>query len=109
MGDWTDWVEVAFDAGGEAGARLLNHDTLLRLVRSAPEPEMNILGIDDWAKRKGPALFSWIWKPISQWNYYSSAESVARWLRANPGVEIISRTLIDMKLSCYLKGISRAK
>ncbi len=76
---------LAFDAGGEAGARLLralgmpvSHDTLLRLVRNAPEKEMNtprVLGIDDWAKRKGQSYGTILVdleahrKPIGQWIY----------------------------------------
>lgn len=55
--------QVAFESGGEAGARLLeavampvSPDTLLRLVRKAPEPAAEtprVLGLDDWAKKKG--------------------------------------------------------
>ncbi len=55
--------KTAFALGGEAGAVLLaimgmavSPDTLLRLIRRAPEPELTtprVLGIDDWAKRKG--------------------------------------------------------
>lgn len=54
---------AAFALGGEAGASLLaimgmavSPDTLIRLIRKAPEPEMETpraLGIDEWAKRKG--------------------------------------------------------
>ena len=49
--------------GGAAGERLaaeLDHpasrDTLIRLVRACPMPEPptpRILGVDDWARRKG--------------------------------------------------------
>ena len=55
--------QVAFALGGEAGAILLSvmgiavsHDTLLRLIRRASEPELTtprVLGVDEWAKRKG--------------------------------------------------------
>ena len=55
--------QVAFALGGEAGSRLLaimemavSPDTLLRLIRKAPEPEVStprVVGIDEWAKRKG--------------------------------------------------------
>ena len=58
--------QAAFVLGGEAGASLLaimgmtvSPDTLLRLIRKAPEPEVKtprILGVDEWAKRKGPQL-----------------------------------------------------
>lgn len=56
-------MQVAYEVGGEAGARILkmlqmpiSPDTLIRLVRQAPEPEVKtprVLGVDDWAKRKG--------------------------------------------------------
>ena len=53
---------IAFAAGGEAGARLartlgmpISPDTLLRLIRRAPEgeaPVPTVLGVDYWALRK---------------------------------------------------------
>ena len=55
--------QVAFEVGGEAGTRLLlllcmpvSADTLIRMVRRTPELTVNtprVLGVDDWAKRKG--------------------------------------------------------
>ena len=52
--------KVAFALGGEAGAALLaimgmavSPDTLLRLIRKAPEAEMKtprVLGVDDWVR-----------------------------------------------------------
>lgn len=89
---------LAFDAGGEAGARLLralgtpvSHDTLLRLVRNAPEKETNtprVLGIDDWAKRKGQSYGTILvdleaHKPVDLLAD-RSAELVAEWLRTQP-------------------------
>ena len=54
---------IAFELGGEAGARfarelglLVSADTLLGRIREAPcegTEEVRALGIDDWAKRKG--------------------------------------------------------
>src|SRR3954454_17560093 len=51
--------------GGEGSARLLQHlampasaDTVLRLIRSVPLPEPEpprVVGVDDWALRKGSA------------------------------------------------------
>ena len=105
---------VAFEAGGEAGARLLNElgmptspDTLIRLVRNASEPEMNtprVLGIDDWAKRKGQSYGTILvdleaHKPVDLLPD-RSAELVAEWLKTHPGVEIISRD----RGSEYIKG-----
>jgi transposase len=54
---------IAVATGGDAGARLARHlgypvspDTLLRLLRGAPEarvPTPTMLGVDDWAIHKG--------------------------------------------------------
>jgi transposase len=58
-----DQMQVAFALGGEAGSRLLTFlgmpvsgDTLLRLIRTSPEPAVTtprVLGVDDWAQRQG--------------------------------------------------------
>jgi transposase len=57
------WREVGFALGGEAGTRLLGQmqmttsvRTLLRLLRTEPElsgSSVCVLGLDDWALRKG--------------------------------------------------------
>lgn len=54
---------IAFTAGGEAGSRLTadlcmqtSGDTLLRILRSKTLPEAStprVLGVDDWAQRRG--------------------------------------------------------
>ena len=97
--------QAAFVLGGEAGASLLaimgmavSPDTLLRLIRKAPEPEVEtprILGVDDWAKRKGQSYGTILVdlearKPIDLLPD-RSAESFAKWLKEHPGVEVISR------------------
>ena len=55
-------VAIAFESGGEAGAKLakklqieVGPDTLLRLIRNYPEPKTDttqVMGIDDFAFRK---------------------------------------------------------
>jgi transposase len=91
--------------GGAAGERLANElaqpasrDTLIRLVRRhelpAP-PTPRILGVDDWARRKGHTYAS-ILVDIERGEIIDllpdrSAETFAQWLREHPGVEVISR------------------
>jgi len=106
--------EVAFALGGKAGASLLtimgmsvSHDTLLRLIRRAPEPEMatpRALGVDDWAKRKGHSYGTILvnlvtHRPVDLLSE-KSAESLAKWLKEHPGVEVIS---LDRGVE-YIKG-----
>jgi transposase len=97
--------KVAFVLGGEAGACLLatmgmavSPDTLLRLIRKAPESEVKtprVLGVDDWSKRKGHSYGTILvdleaHKPVDLLPD-RSAESFAKWLKEHTGVEIISR------------------
>jgi len=106
--------QAAFVLGGEAGASLLaimgmavSPDTLLRLIRKAPEPEVKtprILGVDEWAQRKGQSYGTILvdleaHRPVDLLPD-KSAESFAAWLKEHPGVEVISR---DRGVE-YMKG-----
>jgi transposase len=96
---------LVFTAGGEAGARLANHlampvsgDTLLRLIRQATVPTSaspSVLGVDDWALRRGRTYGTIVCDleshhPVDLLPERSSAV-LAQWLDQHPGTRIISR------------------
>jgi transposase len=103
--------------GGEAGSRLAaplgmptSPDTLLRRVRHVPLPQppvVRILGVDDWAWKKGQRYGTILCdlerrRPVDLLPE-RSADSFGRWLKAHPGIEIISRDRGDE----YIKGASQ--
>jgi transposase len=98
-------VDIGSSLGGEAGSRLAarlamttSPDTLLRRVKrlkNAPAPPPRIVGIDDWAWRKGQS-YGTIVVDLERSDVIDllpdrDAETVAAWLKAHPGVEMVSR------------------
>jgi len=96
---------IGASAGGEGGSRLAarlamptSPDTLLRRVRQAawrPGSPIRVLGVDDWAFRKGHR-YGTILVDLEQRRPVDrlperSAEALCAWLQQHPEVEIISR------------------
>jgi transposase len=96
---------VALATGGEPGARLarrlaipVSPDTLLRLILRTPAPPRStppVLGLDDWAYRKGhrygTILVDLARNQVVDLLPDRQAGTVSSWLQAHPGVVIIAR------------------
>ena len=109
--------QLGFATGARPGAKVaaalgmpLSPRTLLRLLHAAPcppRPTPRVLGIDEWAWRRGQHFGTILvdrerGEPVDRLPD-RAADSVVAWLRAHPQVEIVSRD----RSALYAEGITR--
>src|SRR5690554_1698881 len=108
--------------GGEAGARLsqdlhvpVSPDTMLRLLyrmELTPVVGLRVVGIDEWAWRKGLRYGTIVCdleagRPVELLPE-ARAESAPRWLAGHPGIEVVSRDRAGVYADAATLGAPRA-
>jgi transposase len=107
---------LAFALGGIGGERIVSkigmpasRDTLLRLIRretDAPHPDPRVIGVDDWAFRKGHNYGTLVCDlehgVVIDLLSDREAETLAEWLKAHPSVKIVARD----RSSTYAAGVN---
>jgi transposase len=115
-------ADIGSSLGGEAGLRLATRlgmatspDTLLRRVKRLkyePAGSPRAVGIDDWAWRKGQR-YGTIIVDLERGDVIDllpdrDANTVAAWLQAHPGIEVVSRDRSAAYAEASTQGASGA-
>ena len=115
-------TDIGLALGGTAGARRLanqgmpgSRNTLLRRVRRFTPPgapPAEVIGIDDWAKRKGHTYGTIVvdldrHRPVDVLPD-RSAETVAAWMKVHPEVHVVARDRAEAYASGVRQGAPQA-
>ena len=114
--------QIGCALGGEAGARLAqalsmrtSPATLLNLIRAVPLPivsNVRLLGLDEWAWRKG-RRFGMILVDLARHRVIAllperSADSTVAWLEQHPEIEVITRDRSKLYADAATRGAPQA-
>ena len=115
--------QVGVVLGGETGAKLLRHlamptspDTVLRLVRRMPLPEVDvprIVAVDDWAIRKG-RTYGTVVVDLERRRVIDllpdrTSTAVAEWLRQRPETKVVPSAGIPSGYAGWNLGLLRPR
>lgn len=107
-------AQIGYQLGGQAGAQLatllgmpISDTTLIRILKATENISYTtpkVLGVDDWSIKKGQT-YGTILVDMEKQKAIDllpdrEADTLATWLKAHPGVEIISRD----RANCYAEG-----
>jgi transposase len=93
-----------------------SRDTILRALKRAQEPApaaLRVVGIDDWSWRKGSTYGTLIMdlerRQVVDLLPDRRADTTARWLRAHPEIEVISRDRCGLYAAGAAQGAPQAR
>ncbi|MCL4732909.1 ISL3 family transposase [Patescibacteria group bacterium] len=113
---------IVFEVNADAGSRITQHlnmpssaDTLLRIIRQTPmasAPTPRVLGVDDWAFKKGNRYGTLLvdletHRPIDLLPDRTT-ETLVAWFKAHPGIEVVSRDRSNEYIAAITAGAPHA-